>query len=917
MDANNVVVTVENQTEKLEEPKEEVAKTRVVVRFRPINDFEKTAWKENRLRRMLKDADLGDFYYKFKREKTLRDPKKWLRFKVAGDKKNDRILKNAGLQTGHIRLFRNFLSSFDPDSIEDDPEEKIIPFRVDRGKDFGQITAFDNSEKHVFTFDDVIEPKQSDSTQKDAFKRMAVDVVNDVVNGYNGTIFAYGQSGTGKTYSLIGPEPINKADQSDWGTLPLAMDYIFDWLKKNEDVDKWKIRVSFLEIHKEQLKDLICPLGEGKKEKNLRICEMEKGANRRRQNERNKPGRGARGRGRRYRPGAAGRGRKPKGPMEIVVEGLSEHFVSSSEEMNRLFLEAWKQRTKMETNLNKSSSRSHMIATINLSITDKKGGTQNSKLNVVDLAGSEMIKKSGASGETMKEAQAINQSLTVLRAVIDAIGKGNGKHIPYRDSKLTMVLKDSLGGNTKTTIMIAVSPHVYNLPETLTSLQFGKRAKFMKNKVISNKEHSVAELKSHLKSTYQQIEEYKRLLVLNDIKRTSMLCRLSTMQPKLDGVLSPKAGPNLLVPGRSGNMGMPKPQARGRSGSKSKRKRRTSADPDSIKGDEATLRRKSVVASKELEELQIRYEAELANAKELQRKEAERAAKLEEQLQDAKRKERLNKKADKSKYEAELENAEAERRREADRAAELEYQLQDLKKKGRVNKKGGGGDEVKEVESKYKTKLASTEAQLETTIELLQSENKRAEDLENQLRELRQKERMNDKEYTRKSRYHTELSNAKELQRREAERAEEYKKQLRDAQKKEHMSRKDEEAKKRRAEAEKEEAKKELAKLKAEMKKLKAMQARDKKVNEEKVESALKDKEQLQTRLQEMTNLQTRILLSMQKGSQPELSLSASVSKNEPSSPSVKKLEPKGADIEAIELELEESSPAGSCCIIS
>merc|ERR1719334_447990 len=152
-----------------------------------------------------------------------------------------------------------------------------------------------------------------------------------------------------------------------------------------------------------------------------------------------------------------------------------------------------------------------MICTIFLKIEKRDNVTLNSKLNFVDLAGSEKVLKTGAEGKNLQEAKAINSSLTTLRVVIDSLAKGK-KYIPWRDSKLSMLIKDSLGGNSKTKMLICVSPHIWNFEETTASLEFAKRARFIQNKVVANFQFTPEELKKKLVEKDLEIARLQALL---------------------------------------------------------------------------------------------------------------------------------------------------------------------------------------------------------------------------------------------------------------------------------------------------------------------------------------------------------------------------------------------------------------------
>ncbi len=201
---------------------------------------------------------------------------------------------------------------------------------------------------------------------------------------------------------------------------------------------------------------------------------------------------------------------------KIWVEHLSEEYVSAPEDVMDLISSGEKLRATSATGMNETSSRSHSVfilkvltcgfqkhllrADANGQVESKPEGAggaaaRSAVLNLIDLAGSERVGKTGATGQTLKEAQKINQSLSALGNVISALSGGAAEHVPYRDSQLTRLLQESLGGNCKTRLVVACSPHPFNFEETLSSLRFGQRAKTLKNKIHKNEERSPEELK--------------------------------------------------------------------------------------------------------------------------------------------------------------------------------------------------------------------------------------------------------------------------------------------------------------------------------------------------------------------------------------------------------------------------------------
>jgi kinesin family protein 5 len=196
----------------------------------------------------------------------------------------------------------------------------------------------------------------------------------------------------------------------------------------------------------------------------------------------------------------------------IYVQNLTEEYITSREDFLNLIEEADRYRVVFETLLNKVSSRSHLLFLIDITQKYPNGVEKRGILNLVDLAGSEKISKSGAVGETLEEAKKINLSLLNLGNVINALTSHN-EHVPYRDSKLTRILQDSLGGNYKTTLIVTCSPHSGNVEETLSTLKFAQRAKKIKNKVKVNIKRSNEELEMLLQKVTNELLNAKQELL--------------------------------------------------------------------------------------------------------------------------------------------------------------------------------------------------------------------------------------------------------------------------------------------------------------------------------------------------------------------------------------------------------------------
>ena len=295
-----------------------------------------------------------------------------------------------------------------------------------------------------------------DCTQEQMYEKVAKKTVLDFTEGYNGTIFAYGQSGSGKTYSMLGPDSVfetlaSSAENELYGITPRAVYQIFNIFKDFErSGTKWKLTLSYIEIYNEKVKCLLS------KKDGLKIRED---------------------------------------PNEGFVIPEKETIDCNSplsvfEGINL----ASKNRATGATNQNERSSRSHAILQLELIYNSIDGLVRKSHLSLVDLAGSERIAKTGAEGQRLKEAQKINQSLTTLGMVIMSLTTPGCKHIPFRNSKLTLILKDSLGGSSKTTLLCTASRLKRHSEESIQTLYFASRAKTIKNNAKKNIILSAGEL---------------------------------------------------------------------------------------------------------------------------------------------------------------------------------------------------------------------------------------------------------------------------------------------------------------------------------------------------------------------------------------------------------------------------------------
>ncbi|KZO95289.1 kinesin heavy chain [Calocera viscosa TUFC12733] len=319
-------------------------------------------------------------------------------------------------------------------------------------------------EKDGFTFDRVF---AMGTRQHEVFDYGVKGIVQDVINGYNGTIFAYGQTGSGKTFTMMGAN-IDSDDLK--GIIPRIAEQIFTAIQEAPQNIEFMVKCSYMEIYLERIRDLLAPQND-----NLQIHEE-----------------------------------KNKG---VYVKGLVEEYATSPDAIYELLRQGGLARMVAATNMNAESSRSHSIFLVIINQKNLDTGAQKSgSLYLVDLAGSEKIGKTGATGQTLEEAKKINKSLSALGMVINALTDGKSTHIPYRDSKLTRILQESLGGNSRTTLIINCSPSSYNEAETLSTLRFGMRAKTIKNKARVNAELSPAELKLLLKKAQTDNAAFQKLI---------------------------------------------------------------------------------------------------------------------------------------------------------------------------------------------------------------------------------------------------------------------------------------------------------------------------------------------------------------------------------------------------------------------
>ncbi|KAJ3172538.1 Kinesin-like protein kif3a [Geranomyces variabilis] len=319
------------------------------------------------------------------------------------------------------------------------------------------------TEPKKFNFDSVLGYEEG---QAALYGKIVDPLIRKCLEGYNGCVFCYGQTASGKTYTMEGPsrgpgfEPSSDPKSPDTGIIlrvaSQIVTHISDAAKTNPELEYF-VKASYLEIYQEQLTDLLV---EREEQSELKIRQDPNSTNGR----------------------------------DLYISGITEKSVNTLQDYTRLMHTGSRHRTVGETNMNEVSSRSHAVLTITIEERRKpeagmsteeaemlaKHGKKRSKIHLIDLAGSERANATGATGDRLKEGSAINQSLSCLGNVINALTTST-KHVPYRDSKLTYLLSDSLGGNSLTLMITCVTPTIVNFDESLSTLRFAERVKKVRN----------------------------------------------------------------------------------------------------------------------------------------------------------------------------------------------------------------------------------------------------------------------------------------------------------------------------------------------------------------------------------------------------------------------------------------------------
>jgi len=342
-----------------------------------------------------------------------------------------------------------------------------------------------NVRHHTSTLDAVLDPH---CTQKQVFYRCGVPMIGACLDGYNATIFAYGQSGSGKTYTMMGPESDIK-HTDDFGLIPRCIIYLFQKLDESLSqnggkLQDYMVNMESLQIYKSQVLDLLNP----NSKKKLVI-------------------------------------KTNFSTDTVFVQNLKSVQIQTVQEAFKLLTKTQQNRVVKGHSLNEVSSRSHMLISMKVVQRSLDGTLKTSKLNFGDLAGSEDLTKAlgrNPNAERRKEAIAINRSLSALTTAVSYLSRGSKPS--FRDSPLTHILKDSLGGNSKTIMLVAASPHIYNRGETIRTLRFASTAKKVKNKAKVNEQKSMSGLKRKIKELERENGKLRRRLKHHDADRDADSC---------------------------------------------------------------------------------------------------------------------------------------------------------------------------------------------------------------------------------------------------------------------------------------------------------------------------------------------------------------------------------------------------------
>ena len=369
--------------------------------------------------------------------------------------------KGIFLSTVEISEDKRFLNLYEYHNVELVPQAQLAAFIEDQN----------NFETHQFKFDRIF---SQETAQEQVYQQSVRPMIPCVLAGYNATAMVYGQTGAGKTYTIEGNlEAFNESS----GIMPRAIREIFELVGQCGQHESFTIKASYFQIYQENISDLLLP-----ERSKLMIRQS-----------------------------------KDKG---FFVKGLSVWVVKKARDVLELLKNGQKNRFQAETMLNISSSRSHAIFKITIEKVSRKQQAneyQKSELNFVDLAGSERLRVTQAVGQRLEECKYINQSLSALRQVIKCLNQKKRKHIPYRNSKLSTVLANSLGGNCKTCIITCVSPAAEAFSESLSSLKFANQAKKVRNQIQINTEreekNAVVIYQNEIQRLKSQLQQVNRNLI--------------------------------------------------------------------------------------------------------------------------------------------------------------------------------------------------------------------------------------------------------------------------------------------------------------------------------------------------------------------------------------------------------------------
>ncbi|XP_050170808.1 kinesin-like protein KIF6 isoform X2 [Myiozetetes cayanensis] len=368
----------------------------------------------------------------------------------------------------------------------DDEEDSLSSLEITVPRDLADGFVNNKRETYKFKFQKIFD---QEAKQDVVFDSIAKPVAECVLAGYNGTIFAYGQTGSGKTFTITG----GAERYSDRGIIPRTLSYVFDQLQKDSS-KMYTTHVSYLEIYNECGYDLLDPRHEASRLEDLpKVTIME------------------------------------DSDQNIHLKNLSLQQATNEEEaLNLLFL-GDTNRMIAETPMNQASSRSHCIFTIHISSKEPGSATiRRSKLHLVDLAGSERVAKTGVGGHLLTEAKYINLSLHYLEQVIIALAEKNRSHIPYRNSMMTSVLRDSLGGNCMTAMIATLSIDKRNIDESISTCRFAQRVALIKNEAVLNEEIDPRLMIVQLKKEIQDLKD--ELELVTGKQRTSELSQEELLQ---------------------------------------------------------------------------------------------------------------------------------------------------------------------------------------------------------------------------------------------------------------------------------------------------------------------------------------------------------------------------------------------------